>query len=826
MKDRDKKTSGSEELRRRAEERLKSQTADYAKSSPEEARAMLQELHIHQIELEMQNEQLRQTQAELEAAVTRYADFYDFAPVAYLTLDERGQILEANLNAATMLGVERRRLLQRLVTNFIVREDRKIYLRHLQQLFETQGPQHYELRMVRRDGTQFWAGMATIAADNNNVRLCKATISDITERKRIEEELRVSEEKYRLVSENNYHWEYWISPSKTLIYNSPSCLRITGYASAEFIAAPKLMVDIIHPEDREIFTAHYREITDESLGVSELEFRITTKGGENRWLHHVCQPVFGDQSIWMGRRASNRDITDHKLAEEALRASEERYRSLIANTINAVALHEMLYDSEGRPANYRFLMVNPAFEKIAGFSSKQVVGKTIHQVFPVLDPFWIETYGRVVVTGAPVTFARYEEHLKRHLLVSAYKTGVNQFAAIFSDITEQKELESQFLQAQKMEAVGRLAGGVAHDFNNMLNVIIGYGDLMNQKLRPQTTQARYLGEIMKASDRATALTRQLLAFSRKTISVPQILNLNDHLAGIEKMLTRVIGEDIEIRMAFEPDLGVVHVDPGHVEQIVMNLVVNARDALPRGGKLTLETANVYLDEEFARLHTYVTPGHYVMLAVTDNGQGMDAATQARIFEPFFTTKEVGRGTGLGLSTVYGLVKQNNGHIEVYSEIGSGTTFKAYLPEVQEPVPAISAAKPVARDLHGSETILVVEDEDMLRESICRGLKIYGYSVLAARQGGEALLLAERHPGPIHLLLTDVVMPQMDGRDLANRLTPLRPDIKVLYMSGYTENAIVHHGVLETGIFFIPKPFRIKTLLGKIREILGASLRQP
>ena len=292
------------------------------------------------------------------------------------------------------------------------------------------------------------------------------------------------------------------------------------------------------------------------------------------------------------------------------------------------------------------------------------------------------------------------------------------------------------------------------------------------------------------------------------------------------MLARLIGEDIEIRMALEPALGAVHADPGHVEQIVMNLVVNARDALPRGGKLTLETANVYFDEDYARRHTDVTPGHYVMLAVTDNGQGMDAATQARIFEPFFTTKELGRGTGLGLSTVYGLVKQNDGHIEVYSEVGHGTTFKVYLPRVQEAVPAVSEAKPVARDLHGSETILVVEDEDMLRESICRSLKIYGYTVLAARQGGEALLLCERHPGPIHLLLTDVVMPQMNGRDLADRLTPLRPDMKVLYMSGYTENAIVHHGVLETEIFFIPKPFRIKTLLEKIREILAESLQQP
>jgi two-component system, cell cycle sensor histidine kinase and response regulator CckA len=692
-----KETSGSEDLRPRAEARLQSRTAVSAQLSPEETQSLVHELQVHQIELEMQNDHLREAQVAVEAALTRYADFYDFAPVAYLTLDERGLILEANLTAAIMLGVERTRLLQRPVTIFILKEDRQIYFRHRQSLFETQEPQHYELRLVRQDGASFWAGLATITVSaGNKTRVCKATISDITERKQ---------------------------------------------------------------------------------------------------------------------------------AEEALRGSEERYRSLIVNTINAVALHEMLYDSEGRPADYRFLMVNPAFEDLTGFSSEQVVGKTVLQILPGLDPFWIETYGRVVVTGAPVSFERYEENLKRHFQVTAYKTEAHQFAAIFSDITEQKELEDQFLQSQKMEAVGRLAGGVAHDFNNMLNVIFGYSDLINQELHQDDPLARYLTEIRQAADRAAALTRQLLAFSRKTILAPQIVNLNDHLAGIERMLARLIGEDIEMRMGLEPALGAVKADPGHIDQIVMNLVINARDAMPMGGKLTLGTANFFFDQDYVRRHVGVTAGQYVMLAVTDNGQGMDAATQARVFEPFFTTKELGRGTGLGLSTVYGIVKQSGGHVEVYSEVGHGTTVKVYLPRVQDAV-AAAAARPATGDLHGSETILVVEDEDILRDLISRSLTFYGHTVLVARHGGEALLLCERHPGPIHLLLTDVIMPQMSGRDLAERLASLRPDMKVLYMSGYTENAIVHHGVLETNVDFIPKPFRIKTLLEKIREIFPQRLRQP
>ena len=690
--------SGSEELRRRAETRLNSRPVDFKRLSPEESQNLLQELSIHQVELEMQNEQLRQTQADLETSLTRYTDFYDFAPVAYLTLNERGLILEANLTAAIMLGVERFRLLQQPVTNYIIKEDRHIYFRHRQQLFETQGPQHCELRMVRKDGSSFWAGIATITAvAGEQTRSIKATISDISARKQ---------------------------------------------------------------------------------------------------------------------------------AEEALRGSEERYRSLIVNTINAVALHEMLYDSEGRPADYRFLMVNPAFEELTGFSSEQVVGKTFLQIWPRFDPFWIETYGRVVVTGAPVSFERYETHLKRHLQVTAYKTESNQFAALFWDITAQKELEVQFVQSQKMEAVGRLAGGVAHDFNNMLNVIFGYGDLIIQELQPDANLSRYLDEIMQAAERAAALTRQLLAFSRKTILAPQLVNLNDQLVGIEKMLARSIGEDIEMRMVLEPALAAVKADPGHIDQIIMNLVVNARDAMPRGGKLTLETANVYIDEDQARRHDYVGAGHYVKLAVNDNGQGMDAATQARVFEPFFTTKELGRGTGLGLSTVYGLVTQNGGYIEVESEVGRGTTFKVFLPRVQEVIAPAAEAKPIAEDFHGFETILVVEDEDLLRDLIVHSLKIYGYTVLAARHGAEALLLFDRHPGPIHLLLTDVVMPRLSGRDLADRLTSLRPELKVLFMSGYTDNAIVHHGILETDIFLIQKPFRTQKLLEKIREILDQNPRLP
>jgi len=815
MKKKDTTVSDFEGMRLRAEGRLKSRTAYFAEPSPEEAQALIHELQVHQIELEMQNEHLRQTQAELEAALAKYSDFYDFAPVAYLTLDERGLILEANLTAATMLGVERSGLLQRLVTNYIVREDRTIYFRHRQGLFETQGPQHYELRMVRKNGAPFWAQIATVGAlDSNKAQLCKATISDITERRQNEENLRQTRDYLdKLISHANAPMIVWDPESKITRFNR-AFENLTGYATQEVIGRK---LEMLFPEASRKESLSKIARTSGGEYWESVEIPILLKDSNTRIvLWNSANMHAEDGTTLVATIAQGQDITERKRAEEAFQV-----------LVNKAPMG-IFIEQDGK-----FQLVNPGFEIATGYTAQELLG---HDSLKLVSP----DYRKMVRENAlhmlkgeldlpyefPITNKSGETRWVMEKLTATEYQGKRATLGYFLDVTEHKSLEDQFLQAQKMEAVGRLAGGVAHDFNNLLSVIFGYSDLMNQALHQHDPLARYLAEIIKASDRATALTRQLLAFSRKTIMAPQILNLNDQLVGTEKMLARLIGADIEIRMILEPALGAVHADPGHVEQIVMNLVVNARDAMPKGGELTLETVNVYLDEDYARKRTYVTPGHYVMLAVTDNGQGMDAATLGRIFEPFFTTKDLGRGTGLGLSTVYGLVKQNGGYIEVYSEVGHGTTFKVYLPQVQEAVPAVSEAKPLAIDFHGSETILVVEDEDMLRESICRSLKIYGYTVLAARHGGEAVLLCERHPGPIHFLLTDVVMPQMNGRDLADRLTSLQPDIKVLYMSGYTENAIVRHGVLEANIFFIQKPFRTNKLMEKIRYILTERLRQP
>ena len=387
------------------------------------------------------------------------------------------------------------------------------------------------------------------------------------------------------------------------------------------------------------------------------------------------------------------------------------------------------------------------------------------------------------------------------------------------DVTERNALEMQMRHAQKMEAVGRLAGGIAHDFNNLLTVITGYSDVTLMRLDPNDPLRNNLDEVNRACERAAGLTRHLLAFSRKQVLNPKVLNLNTTISEMNRMMPPLIGEDIELVIELCPDLGQVKADSGQIEQIIANLAVNARDAMPLGGELAIRTSNIVLDDEIARRYQSVQSGLYVLLTVSDTGQGMSPETMRRVFEPFFTTKEVGKGTGLGLSTVYGIVKQSGGYISVNSELGRGTTFKIYLPQVDEEAGEIETRPTRSALLSGQETVLLVEDDNQVRSIAAMTLEMSGYDVLVAANGEEALPLCEKYNSKIDLLLTDVVMPRMSGQELSNRLLKLRPGTRVLYMSGYSENAIIHHGVIEEGTDFIEKPFSPEALTRRIREVL-------
>jgi two-component system, cell cycle sensor histidine kinase and response regulator CckA len=504
----------------------------------------------------------------------------------------------------------------------------------------------------------------------------------------------------------------------------------------------------------------------------------------------------------------------HQLVER-----EELFRLISENAADMIAV----VAPDGRR-----LYNSPACARILGFSNEELENTSFFEQVHPDDRQLAEQAAKEATSGSEGRTVQYRMRHKDgswHVIESGASAILNaqkqveKLVIVNRDVSERRQLEEKFRQAQKMEAVGRLSGGVAHDFNNLLGVIIGYAEFLQESLDPENTLRSSVDEILKAGKRAASLTRQLLAFSRQQVLDPKVLDLNGVVSDMEKMLRRLIGEDIELSTVLGPDLGRLKADQGQLEQVVMNLVVNARDAMPQGGKLVIETQDMVMDEAFIRRYPYpVQAGPYVCLTVTDSGIGMDAETKARAFEPFFTTKEKGKGTGLGLSTVYGVVKQSGGYIDIYSAPGAGTTFKIYLPRVDEAIKAEAPAG-IATSFTGNETILLAEDETSLRTLTRNTLELCGYKVLEAKDGVEALQVSDAYKGSIDLLLTDMVMPVMGGRALAQELVRRRPDVRLAYMSGYTGQAVGSQGPVDPGSVFLLKPFTRELLTRKIREAL-------
>jgi PAS domain S-box-containing protein len=637
-----------------------------------------------------------------------------------------------------------------------------------------------------------------------------------TEQARAEEARRQGEERFRALIEHGADAVALVAPDGTLLFASHSIERLLGFAPAELVGHPGF--ERVHPDDAPRLHAALRDIIASPGTPASLELRWRHKDGSWRHIDAVAVDRLAEPAV--GAIVVNfRDVSERRTAEAALRESEERYRTLVEGVRDII----FALSPEGTIAS-----LNPAFETITGLRREEWVGQPFERlVHPEDLPLALELLGRVVrgelrpASQFRVRTAKGDYRVGEFSATPQLHEGrLVGILGIGRDVTERVQLEQQLRQAQKMEAVGRLAGGIAHDFNNILTAITGYADLLLEDLGATDPRRQDADEIHKAADRAAGLTRQLLAFSRQQVLQPTVLEVNKLVSDLEKMLRRLLGEDVELGTRLAPTTGRVKADPGQLEQVIMNLAVNARDAMPNGGKLTLETGNVDLDEAYAADHYPARAGPFVLLAVSDTGIGMSEETQAHMFEPFFTTKEKGKGTGLGLATVYGIIKQSGGFIWVYSEVGHGTTFKLYLPRVEELAERASQpAQAPARAARGTETVLVVEDEAPVRSVARQVLERHGYTVLEAPSAEAALDLATRYSGTIHLLLTDVVMPGLNGRELASRLATLRPDARVIFMSGYTDDAVTRHGVLEPGSAYVQKPFTPDAIARRVREVL-------
>jgi len=803
----------------------------------------------------------KQAEEALRTSEERYRRIVETSNQGVWTLDSQGRTTFMNGRMACMLGYECGELIGISVLELVPEDWRDAASRDIAR--SRTASLQVEGKLECKDGSQIWVLLETapVFGKSGAFEGSFAMVMDVTQRKKSEEALRVSEGRLMRLWDSSLVLIVIFDLLGSIRDINEVGARMLGYSRAELVNNGVSWKDITAPECWAADDAVKTELQAHGVALPWEKELIRKDGGR---ISVLVGAAMLDASEGI---AIVIDVTEKKRAETDL-LERVRLAALTAEAGMALTLGDALPDMLQRCAEAMVSHLDAALARIwilrpttnelelqasAGMQVEAPrgappvpqfeLGAIVREQQPyftndvlndprVMDPEWTRRKGIVSFAGYPLLVAGQLIGVVvicgRRPLSKPVQTGLGSLADAIAVGVQRKiaeeagaSLEAQLRQAQKMEAVGLLAGGVAHDFNNLLSIVLSYSELLATDLKEGDPMRADLEEVMSAGQRAADLTRQLLAFSRQQVLQPRTVDLGEIVSSMEKMLRRLIGEDVELTVAGGRALGKVVVDPGQMEQVIMNLTVNARDAMPQGGKLTIETAEVVLDETYATGREGVVPGPHVMLAVSDTGTGMDAATQARMFEPFFTTKGAGKGTGLGLATVFGIVRQSGGSIWVYSELGKGTTFKAYFPRAERSGLALVSNPPVERSaLRGSETILLAEDEEGVRILTRTILRKYGYNVLEAQSGGDALMLCEQYEAPIHLLLTDVVMPRMSGRQLAERLVSIRPEMKVLYMSGYTDDAVVRHGILESTVAFIQKPITPGALARKVREVLA------
>jgi PAS domain S-box-containing protein len=766
----------------------------------------------------------KQTEKSLAESAARYRLLFERNLAGVYRSTPDGRLLECNEAFARIYGFEsvEDALSHRARELYEVPDERAAFLEKLRGQGRLVG---VETRGRRKDGATLFLleTVSLVPGEPGAPEILEGTILDISERRRSEEALRASEAKHRLLFENS-PLPMWVFDEETLAFlavNEAAC-HSYGYTREEFLS---MTIEEIRPsEDVEKLREH---IANEDSGIQKAGvWRHRRKDGSLIEVEIVSHSL-----VFSNRRAKMvlaMDVTERRLTERRIQERTTYLNALVESSPVALLALD--------PA-HRIQIANPAFVRLFGYSPEELLGRNPEELISPEDPELrteAENFTRQCLSGHSIRTTTTRRRKDGTLIdVELYGVPLMESGrlmgvyALYQDLTEQKRLSEQLRQAQKMEAVGRLAGGIAHDFNNLLTVILGTSEMLLERAPHPHPMREELREIHAAGERAARLTRQLLAFSRSQVLRPEVLNLNSLLTNSERMLRRLIGEDIEMRTNLETRLWSVRADPGQIEQVIMNLAVNARDAMPNGGKLTFETRNVRIEAALAHLHHDMAPGEYAEITVKDTGTGMDEKTRSRLFEPFFTTKPVGKGTGLGLSTTYGVIKQSGGYIWAESEVGHGTAFRFYLPRIEGEPEKIVECRATQTVSPRSESILLVEDEPEVRSLIERVLRSQGYRVSTASRPSEALRIASGADARFDLVVTDVIMPEMDGRELARRLLSDHPSLPVIYLSGYSADAIGRHGVLDPGTAFLEKPFRPDALVEKVREALdGAGPNDP